>query len=812
METPVFTGSRLSFPAQKLPITKKNKEWVEKCIDASINLTLYNPDVRLRNTKKNIRANYNLVNGIIDMRDVEETINPLGFDMKNYPAGFNHYPIINNKLNVLVGEEASMLFQWRLKVINDDAVSDKEKFIKQTIIDELMAVALADVPEDKKEEAAKQKSAELQKWAKYEAQDIRERIGTQILKHLWQEQKLKLKFNQGFKDWLIAAEEIYAINVFGNKPVVRKCEPLTIWTIGMGNSPYIEDAEVIVEDTYMPAGQIIDEFYDELTDAQIERLDKGMLLNMPLAGNGVVNYPEIDVTEGFFLGGSGDESLFNNVAMAATGSGSLYDSDGNIRVSRTTWKSRRMIQVVESFDENGFKVREIFDEFVKFPKELGVNVKKLWVNEWWQGHKIGKDIYAKYGPVPYQARSRDNLSISRCPYVGTIYNTSLSKARSLVDIMKPYNYAYDTIAYRLDKAMGRYKGPMIEMDFAKMPEGWTPDKWMYIAEEGGYMYVDSFKEGAKGQAKGMLAGHFNTTGKILNPEMGSYIRDLRDHMMFIQTELDTISGVTRQREGSIDNRETVGGVERSVTQSSHSTRELFFIHEQTKLRVLEALLDVAKGVYTDDNIILQYISDVDLAQEIYRIDGRLFREADYGLTTTDSAQYTDMKNTLIQLAHAAIQSGILNFSKFIDIYTSDDIASTRRKLEQYEEENIQRQQESEEAQRKHEQEMLQMEIENREDQQAHQMEIETLKSNTQIELKLMELEAKAQEVEVPTVEDNTMDMEKLALEREKVQQDNALKTAQFQELVRSTRVKEKQKDEEISIKRKQANRPKTTSK
>jgi hypothetical protein len=294
--------------------------------------------------------------------------------------------------------------------------------------------------------------------------------------------------------------------------------------------------------------------------------------------------------------------------------------------------------------------------------------------------------------------------------------------------------------------------------------------------------------------------------------MGTYIRDLRDHMMFIQNELDTISGITRQREGSIDNRETVGGVERSVTQSSHSTRELFFVHEQTKLRVLETLIDVAKGVYVDDNIILQYISDTDLAQEIYRIDGRMFREADYGLVATDGSQYTDMKNTLIQLAHAGIQNGVLNFSKFIDIYMSDDIASTRRKIEQYEDENIQREQENTQAQQKHEMEMLQREIENREDIQAHQMEIETLKSNTQIELKLMDLEAKSQEVEAPTVEDNSLDVAKLEHDREKSQADNSLKLAQFQEVVRATRTKEKQKDEEIQIKRKVASKPAKTSK
>lgn len=217
--------------------------------------------------------------------------------------------------------------------------------------------------------------------------------------------------------------------------------------------------------------------------------------------------------------------------------------------------------------------------------------------------------------------------------------------------------------------------------------------------------------------------------------------------MFIQSELDTISGITRQREGAIDNRETVGGVERSVTQSSHSTRELFYVHEQTKLAVLETLLDVAKGVYVDDNIILQYISDSDLAQEIYRIDGRMFREADYGLVATDGAQYTDMKNSLIQLAQAGLQNGLLNFSKLIDVMMSDDVASTRRKIEQYEAEMEANKQQSEEAQRKHEMEMLEREIANREDAQSHDIEQLLVQRETQLMLKDLEISSKPDEID-----------------------------------------------------------------
>jgi hypothetical protein len=59
-------------------------------------------------------------------------------------------------------------------------------------------------------------------------------------------------------------------------------------------------------------------------------------------------------------------------------------------------------------------------------------------------------------------------------------------------------------------------------------------------------------------------------------------------------EMSEVAGITKQREGQISNRETVGGVERSMLQSSHITEWLFVTHEDVKKRVLECFLETAK--------------------------------------------------------------------------------------------------------------------------------------------------------------------------------------------------------------------------
>jgi hypothetical protein len=284
--------------------------------------------------------------------------------------------------------------------------------------------------------------------------------------------------------------------------------------------------------------------------------------------------------------------------------------------------------------------------------------------------------------------------------------------------------------------------------------------------------------------------------------MGNYINHTMQLLQFIEEALGRSVGITPQREGSISSNETVGGVERSVTQSSHATEEYFLVHDFTKLRALEVLLETAKYAYRGDNKVAQYILDGDMAQEMFNLDGGQFSEADYGLVMADSDINNKFRETMISLAQAGIQNDKLNFSSFIDVFTSESIADTRRKIETYEEEALQRAQDAATAQQDHEKQMLQAELENREDQQAHQMEIETLKSNTAIEIKLMELEAKGME-STPEI---TEEVEK-PLDREKFEADRQLKERQLQESVRSTLVKERQKDEEIAIKKKVANKP-----
>ena len=89
--------------------------------------------------------------------------------------------------------------------------------------------------------------------------------------------------------------------------------------------------------------------------------------------------------------------------------------------------------------------------------------------------------------------------------------------------------------------------------------------------------------------------------------------------------MSDVAGISRQREGQISNRETVGGVERATLQSSHITEWLFTIHDNVKKRVLEAFLETAKIAMRGRTKKFPFILP-DHSEKIMEIDGEEFAE------------------------------------------------------------------------------------------------------------------------------------------------------------------------------------------
>jgi hypothetical protein len=680
-------------PPQNLPFSKKNKKWRKQVMDWADSKTLFNYSL-VRKSVIHKKINYDLLNGKLHMSDLEMILNPEKLQAGFIPDRIQHYPIMNSKLNVLKGEESKRVFDFKVVITNPNAISEIENNKKQELLQKLQEWVSNTV---QSEEEANQELERISDYYTYEWQDMREIRANALLNHYIKEYNILLMFNHGFNDALVSGEEIYQCDIIGGEPTITKLNPLKVRIFKSGYSNRIEDADIIIIEDYWSPGKVIDTFYDVLTKKDLEYIEKlpsyvgqsatDSMDNIDERYGFVNNYMVGDEisTEGFFWDPLGGYDGVNNSLLP-------YDVAGNIRVLKVYWKSRRKIKKVKSYNpETGEEDYNFYPENYIINKDAGEEEQIFYINEAWEGTKIGSDIYVNMRPRVVQYNRLSNPSRCHFGIIGSIYNLNDNRPFSLVDMMKPYNYLYDVIHDRLNKLIARNWGSLLRFDFAKKPKGWDVEKWLYYAKTLGVAVEDSFNEGNIGAATGKLAGALNnaSTGVIAASD-GNQIQQYINLLEFIKLEMAEVAGITKQREGQISNRETVGGVERATLQSSHITEWLFVQHDDVKKRVLECFLETAKIALRGRSKKFQYILS-DNSMQIMEIDGDEFAEADYGLVVDNSNGIQELNSKLDTLAQAALQNQTLSFSTIMKLFGSSSLAE-KQKLVEKDERNIQERQ------------------------------------------------------------------------------------------------------------------------
>lgn len=740
----------LNFPRQMLPFSKKNKQWRKQHLLWAANKTFFNFSA-VRKSVRHKMINYDLLRGKLHMSDMKMILNPDDIEAGYIPDRLQHYPILNSKLNVLKGEESKRVFDFKVVVTNPNEISEIENNKKDELLQRLQEL-IADT--SMSEEDFNNKLEKLNDYYTYEWQDIREIRANSLLNHYIKEYNIPILFNHGFMDAMICGEEIYQCDIVGGEPVIEKVNPLKIRVFKSGYSNKIEDADIVILEDYWSPSRIIDTYYDVLTKRDIEYIE-----NLPdHIGQAVTDSMDnMDERYGFI-----NSSMLGDEVTASNGSyyfdpanlfgeginSSLlpYDLAGNLRVLRMYWKSKRAILKVKSYDpKTGEEIYNFYPEDYVIDEARGEEAQRFWINQAWEGTMIGdsKDgIFVNMRPRLVQYNRLSNPSRCHFGIIGSIYNLNDDKPFSLVDMMKPYNYLYDAIHDRLNKALASNWGSILELDLSKVPKGWSIDKWMYYAKINHIAVIDSFKEGMQGASMGKLAGALNNAGKgILETNIGNYIQQQINLLEFIKMEMAEVAGITKQREGQISNRETVGGVERATLQSSHITEWLFTIHDDVKRRVLECFLETAKIALKGRSKKFQYILS-DTSTRVMDIDGDEFAEADYGLIVDNSNGTQELQSKLDTLAQAALQTQTLSFSTITKLYTSSSLAEKQRLIEKDEKAIQERQAQAQQQQLKAQQQQVQMALEQKQV-EMQQRDIQNQRDNeTKIQVALIGAQAR----------------------------------------------------------------------
>jgi hypothetical protein len=756
------------FPSQQLSFNRKNKVWRKKCVDFGDSHSILHYHLA-RKSAYQMKIDYDLLNGKIHMDDLKAFINPYKLDASFIPDNIQHYSVINSKLRVLRGEESDRVFDYRVVVTNPNAVSDVEEEKNKQVNEKIQQLLQSSSQDEQEFNSSLEK---LSDYFQYDYQDKREQRANQLLNHYVRELNIDQLFNTGFIDAYTVGEEAYQCDIEGGEPVIRKIDPRKMRVLGIGNSNKIEDADMIVLEDYWSPGKIIDVFWDVLSKDDVKAIEEGSY------GKGTAYSDEMDNVDpryGFIprvdVEGSSDMidpyTLFDD-----TYSSNLlpYDLNGNVRVLRVYWKSRRKIKKVKSYDpETGEEEFNFYPENYIIDPDKGEEEQAFWVNEAWEGTKIGNDIYVNMRPRPVQYNRLSNPSRCHFGIIGSIYNINGSEPFSMVDMVKPYSYMYDVYHDRLNKLLAKNMGKLVRMDFAKVPKGWDVDKWLYYMKVNGIAVEDSFKEGNIGMSTGKLAGAMNNASSgVVDASLGNDIQQYITLLEWIDTQIGQLLGISKQREGQVSNRETVGGVERATLQSSHITKWLFFIHDDVKRRVLECLLETSKIALRGRKKKFSYILSGG-AEKIMEIDGDEFAECDYGIVVDNSNGVQELNQKLDTLAQAALQNQALNFSTIMKIYTTSSTSEKQRMIELYERKQKQEQEQQQQQQMQLQQQQLQQQAQ--ENQMKMQQEYQINKDNNETKLLVAQINAQAESQRYALMNDGTVS-------------DNELKEKKLSEQVR----------------------------
>lgn len=689
-----------AFPRQKLPLSKKGKKWQEDCVNYIIGEGNVTSGGNSTSYYGELQTYYNLYNSIFDEKDFKSITNPFKVE-DGFPATPHDFNIIRPKVDLLIGEETKRPLNFRVIRTSQEATSEMQEKEKQMILQYIEAAITAKMsPEEAQQFQEQLQSGEImppEQIAKYmdkDYKDIVENTAYHSLTYLREKLDLDNEFIKGWKDGLISGREIYYVGVLNAEPYAERVNPICFSYDKSPDLDFIEDGSWCCRKMRMPITEVYDRYYDKLEEKDLDRLEE-MIGSTP--GRNLGDRSPVDM--GIQL------RIYDNPIFEGSGK-SL------VNVWHCCWKSFKKIFYVTTTDDTGQPQINIVDETYQ-PVGNEVSIEPDWIIEVWEGYRAGSDLYFGIQPIEYQHVSIDNPNSQKLPYCGAIYSNTNSKPRSLVSILKPLQYMYIVLWYRLELAIARDKGKVVNMDITQIPKSMniSPAKWMHYLSSVGVNFINPYEEGwnIPGREGGKPAQFNQITA--LDLTMSNVIAEYIQLMDKIEELAGTISGITQQREGAVSTSEMVGNVERSVIQSSHITEPLFWVHNQCKRRVLNMLLNTAKGAWEETGKQkLQYIFDngerafLDITPKFYYEDMDVF--------VSDTSKDLENIQKLQQLIQPAMQNGA-SLLEAAEILTNDNFNIIKQKLKDMQTRQEQIQQQQQEAEAQQQQQLQQMQNESK---------------------------------------------------------------------------------------------------
>jgi len=687
------------FPDQfKTDKEKQDESWIKNTMDYFANKA-YAEYVKNRDT---FVKNYDLIKGILRMEDFYQEPTVKSFtDMMTadlqLPAYVKMYSIMTTPVNELVGEISKRPDTFRVKAFDDDSKSEELEFKTQILQQYVLGKAKEQILANAAMQGEELSDEEVQEMTMDEVQDtldsytsVAEKWANHVLTCQKAEFNLKEKSEDAFRDMLISGREFYHIYEDNSKLGfnIEVANPKNTWFLTTPDRKYISDPTGRAQGAYaagtvqvMELSEIIESIPD-LTKEEIDHLrsslqDYGLInvresnLGNPNAIPGIdsVQYDTFDplvlqtrmIIESEMKENNDGLKDFLGLTSNVSSFGYKYV------VVRCYWLSKKKIGKLIYIDELGNEQSVLVDESYKsgtMPTQQ--SLEWGWINQWYQGTKIGPDIYHV---KPYKL-------LNYCPIIGTTFEVKNTESKSLVDLMKPFQVLYNVCMNQLYKLLEKEVGKVYLTSIRHIPvpkDGDAQDAldvWEMEARNRGVVFIDDSPENLKSPSS---FNQFRDIDLTRTQEIQSRYTLAQQ----LKNECWELIGMTRQRLGSITPSESATGTNAAITQSYAQTEPLFVAHEYVLGQLYQAIIDAS--LYVESKKPQSTISYITSEGEsaFVQVNGTDLRFRDLKVFLTNRPEDKKLFDEIRSLSQAVLQNGG-SLHDIIELYSTNSMRQMKR--------------------------------------------------------------------------------------------------------------------------------------
>lgn len=762
-------------PRQFISDNEKDEQWCKQNLDWYEQYGLN----QIRSQFNSMLANYKVANGIIEKKhyivspdnEYRPIVEALDYDDRQV-ENIKNYPLVQNIINVLVSEYASLGDTMVYYTVDDfsvaEIISEKTAKIRDVLmryVDARLKLKLLQLrgQENTKEyqelvnllqnEDYKKQLPEVDRYYRFNFQSIYERWAT--IQHAIDNERFKLDelYQITLKDLLTFNRFFIHLNMLEDDYRIERWDPIFTFYMRAPNELYASNFTFIGNVEYLTVAEVIDKFGQYLSEEETRTLEslypvsgaRNVINNVqndgiywsPINEQNDIKYGSVQYRRYMFLEGIDVDS---NIT--------LENSSREVPLLRVTyvyWTSFRKIGILTRIDDQGNKTVTQVDENYKVTSNpvyntqmlnersertliYGEHIEWFWIKDIWGGIKISpvftpamnnSGVSAIYlginGKKPHRLKFqfKGDYSIwgAKLPVEGLVNNYGYLPSASMVDLVKPYQIIYNIVNNQINDILLDELGSVLLLDQNVLPKHTLGEDFGDTPYEKAYVLMKQL---------GILPidTSLENTGKPLNFNQYqsldlSQVNKLRTRIelaRYFKNEAYEIVGMTPMRLGGMLPQSRSATEAQNLYKGSYALTEIYFILHRDRVlpRFHELRTQLAQWYNSDKPSIQLQIPMSNVERAFFTINGTELLNRDFHVYVSNKTSYRMIVENIKRLA-TQMAVQTGNVEDIVSILKSRSIAD----IESYIKEIYQRQQEATRRQMEHEEKMKQMENEAR---------------------------------------------------------------------------------------------------